>query len=101
MPPSQITTAHTDMKTLVKDAQDLFKEATAATGEKADELRKKGLNLLEAALSKAQDLQTAALETGKEVVTTTDDYVQKNPWKAVAISATACLVIGFLLGNRK
>ena len=34
-----LKTVRNDMKTLVKDAQALFAEAAAATGEKADELR--------------------------------------------------------------
>ncbi|MDP9109472.1 MAG: DUF883 domain-containing protein, partial [Pseudomonadota bacterium] len=54
---SPLKTGRTDMKTLVQDAQDLFREATSATGMKADELRTKGMALLETAVSKAQDVQ--------------------------------------------
>jgi ElaB/YqjD/DUF883 family membrane-anchored ribosome-binding protein len=95
-----LKTARTDMKSLVKDAQELFHEATSATGEKADALRSKGLNLLEVALTKAQDVQTAALDTGKELASTTDDYVQENPWRAVAISAGIGLLIGLAMGRK-
>mgnify|MGYP001063223913 CR=1 FL=1 len=97
---SNVKTVRNDMKTLVKDAQDLFREATAVTGDKADELRVKGLHLLETALSKAQEVQTVAVETSKEVAETADDFVKENPWKAVAISAGVGLLVGMLIGRR-
>jgi ElaB/YqjD/DUF883 family membrane-anchored ribosome-binding protein len=97
---SNLKTVRNDMKSLVKDAQELFREATSATGEKAEELRNKGLSLLDAALTKAHDLQVAAIETGKEVVETADDYVQENPWRAVAISAGVGLLVGYLIGRK-
>jgi ElaB/YqjD/DUF883 family membrane-anchored ribosome-binding protein len=89
------------MKTLVKDAQELFQEAAAATGEKADELRSKGMNLLDAALVKAQNAQAVAIEKSKVVAATTDEYVHENPWRAVAISAGIGLLVGVILGRSK
>ncbi len=97
---SNLKTVRSDMKTLIKDAQNLFREATSATGLRADELRTKGLGILDAAVTRAQDVQTAALETGKDVVATADDYVQENPWRAVAISAGVGLVVGFLVARK-
>ncbi|NDF46491.1 MAG: DUF883 domain-containing protein, partial [Betaproteobacteria bacterium] len=46
MSESTITTARNDLKALVRDAQALFDEATAAGGTKADELRSKGMKML-------------------------------------------------------
>jgi len=97
---SNLKTVRNDMKTLIKDAQNLFREATSVTGVKADELRNRGLNLLDAAVSKAQDVQTAALESGKEMAASADDYVQENPWRAVAISAGVGLLVGFLIARK-
>ncbi|MDB5761077.1 MAG: hypothetical protein JWQ21_72 [Herminiimonas sp.] len=97
---SSLKTARTDMKSLIRDAQELFREATSATGMRAEELRDRGLSLLDAAMTKAQDVQTAALESGKEMVDTADDYVHENPWKAVAISAGVGLLIGLLISRK-
>ncbi len=97
---SNLKTVRTDMKTLVKDAQDLFREATSATGEKAEVLRNQGLMLLDTAVSKAQEVQTAAIETGKEMAESADTYVQENPWKAVAISAGVGVLIGMLIARK-
>jgi ElaB/YqjD/DUF883 family membrane-anchored ribosome-binding protein len=97
---TNVKTARTDMRTLVKDAQDLFRQATSATGDKAELLRTQGLNLLDSAVSKAQEVQAAAVQTGKEVAETTDTYVQENPWKAVAISAGVGVLIGMLIARK-
>jgi ElaB/YqjD/DUF883 family membrane-anchored ribosome-binding protein len=97
---SKIETVHTDMKTLVKDAQDLFREAASVTGEKADALRARGMSMLEVAMAKAQDVQAVAIETGKEIAETADDYVRENPWQAVAIAAGAGLLVGVLIARR-
>lgn len=90
-----------DIQTLLDDAQALFKEASSLTGDKADELRGKAQDLLEDALEKAQYLQAAAVEKGKEVAVTADTYVRDNPWRAVAISAGIGIVAGLLLGRKK
>lgn len=97
---SNLKTGRTDMKTLVQDAQDLFREATSATGIKADELRSKAMALLETAVTKAQDVQAAAVETGKELATNADDYVHENPWRAVAVSATVGMLVGLLIARK-
>jgi ElaB/YqjD/DUF883 family membrane-anchored ribosome-binding protein len=88
------------MKTLVKDAQELFREATSVTGVKADELRDKGLQLLDVAVGKAQEVQHAAIETTKEVAVNADEFVKENPWRAVAISAGVGLLVGVILARK-
>lgn len=97
---SNVKTVRNDMETLLRDAQGLFREATSATGEKADELRKKGITLLDAAAAMAQEMQAGAIEAGKEMVATTDDFVKENPWRAVAISAGVGLLIGALIARK-
>ncbi|AEK64119.1 hypothetical protein CFter6_5224 [Collimonas fungivorans] len=89
-----------DFRSMVEDAQELFREAAATTGEKAEDLRDKGLELLDTAVSKAQDVQAAAIEAGKEIAATTDDYVQENPWRAIAISAGIGLLVGLAISRK-
>ena len=97
---NNLKTVRTDMRTLIKDAQELFREATSSTGVKADEMREVGLGLLDAAMARAQDIQAVALETGKEVADTADTYVRENPWRAVAVSAGIGLLVGILVARR-
>lgn len=101
MTTSNIKTVRNDMKTLVKDAQELFREATAASGEKAEELRNKGLLMLDAAMEKAQEVQTLAMEKGKLAAHSTDEFVHENPWKAIGISAGVGLLLGMLIARSK
>lgn len=89
-----------DIRSLVEDAQELFRAAAATTGEKAEDLRNKGLELLDSAVSKAQDVHAAAIEAGKEIAATTDDYVQENPWRAMAISAGIGLLVGLVISRK-
>lgn len=89
-----------DLKGLLMDAQDLFRDATTATGSKADELRNRGLNLLDAAIEKAQDAQSAAVSTSKEFAQSAGEYVRENPWKAVAIVTSAALLASLLARRR-
>lgn len=89
-----------DLKSLLMDAQDMFRDATSATGSKAEELRSKGLSLLDAAVEKAQDAQTAAVSTSKEFAHSAGEYVRENPWKAVAIVAGAALLASLLAKRR-
>lgn len=100
MTTSSFKTVRNDMRTLVRDAQELFREATASTGERADELRSKGLDMLEIALTRAHELQEVALETGKEIAESTDEFVREHPWKAVAISAGVGMLLGMLIARR-
>lgn len=97
---ANIKTVRNDMKTLVKDAQELFREASHATGERADELRAKGLVLLDTAMEKAQEVQALALEKGKVAAHTTDEFVHEHPWKSIGIAAGVGLVIGMLISRR-
>jgi ElaB/YqjD/DUF883 family membrane-anchored ribosome-binding protein len=97
---SNIKTVRNDMTTLIQDAQELFREAGHATGEKAEELRAKGMELLQTASEKAHELQAVALEKGKEAAKSTDQFVHEKPWQAVAISAGVGLLVGLLLSRR-
>lgn len=98
---NNLKTVRTDLRSLLRDAQDLFREATSTTGMKAEDLRARGLDLLDTAMVKAQDIQTVAVDTSKEVVDSAVSYVKDNPWRAVAISAGVGIVLGMMLSNRR
>ena len=90
----------TDVKTLVKDAQALLTAAAALTGEKADEMRGRGMHLLDVALGKASQYQDQALIKGKELAHTADVYVKDNPWRTIAAAAGVGLLVGVILGRK-
>ena len=95
-----ISTVNIDVKTLVKDAQALFTAATALTGEKAEELRGRGMRALDTALAKAHDAQISALAASKEAAKQADVYVKENPWRSIAGAAAVGLLIGVIIGRK-
>jgi len=92
--------ATTDMKTLVKDAQSLLTSAASLTGTKADELRARGMRMLDAALGKSSEYKDQAMVKGKELAKNADVYVKDNPWRTVAAAAGVGLLVGILLGRK-
>jgi ElaB/YqjD/DUF883 family membrane-anchored ribosome-binding protein len=86
-----------DTKTLVRDAQSLLQAAAALTGQKADELRARGMDMLDQALGKAGQYQDQAIEKGKELAHTADVYVKDNPWRTVLAAAGVGLLVGMLI----
>jgi ElaB/YqjD/DUF883 family membrane-anchored ribosome-binding protein len=95
-----IKDAGNDMKALVKDAQGLLSAAAALTGDKADELRARGMELLDRALGKASQYQGQAIVRGKELAHTADVYVKDNPWRTIVAAASVGLLVGVLLGRK-
>jgi ElaB/YqjD/DUF883 family membrane-anchored ribosome-binding protein len=89
-----------DMKALVRDAQSLLSAAASLTGNKADELRERGMELLDQALGKASKYQDQAMVKGKELARTADVYVKDNPWRTVAVAAGVGLLLGVILGRK-
>jgi ElaB/YqjD/DUF883 family membrane-anchored ribosome-binding protein len=95
-----VNDASSDMKALVKDAQALLTAAASLTGSKADELRERGMHMLDVALGKVGKVQDQALVKGKELAHTADVYVKDNPWRTVAVAAGLGLLAGVLLGRK-
>ncbi|CAM8647389.1 ElaB Uncharacterized conserved protein [Oxalobacteraceae bacterium] len=97
---SKTTNADNELKALVRDAQALFDEATAAGGAKAEELRAQGMKMLDHAIAAAHDLQETAMRKGRKIAHDTDEYVHDNPWRAIGIAGVAGLLIGMLIAKR-
>jgi len=92
--------ASADMKVLMKDAQSLLTAAASMTGEKADALRTRGMELLDRAMGKASQYQDQAKVKGKELAQSADVYVKDNPWRTVAAAASVGLLVGIYLGRK-
>ena len=97
---SNMNAVQTDVKTLVKDAQTLLTAAASLTGEKAEEMRGRGMQMLDAALGKASQVQGQAVVKGKELAQTADVYVKDNPWRTIAGAAGVGLLVGVILGRK-
>lgn len=97
---SNLKAINKDVNILVKDAQALFQEAAALTGDKAEEVRNRGMRMLDAALEKARVAQADALLAGKEMAASADVFVKENPWRTVATAAGAGILLGLIMGRK-
>lgn len=100
MTETNVNTARSDIRNLAKDAQDLYREASDTAVDTAESLRSKGANVLNTVYAKAKNAQASVVGTSKDLVGTTDEYVQGNPWKAILISASVGVVAGVLLARK-
>ncbi len=92
------SSASRDMHTMITEAEKMLSDASTATGEKASELQKKGIDLLSSSLSKAHELERLALTSVRDIATSTDDMVHANPWRSMAASGLVGLGVGIALG---
>ena len=85
-----------DVQNVVSEAQDLLKTVKDEGASKIDEMKSKVATQYDAAREKFGEIQTTVQEGAKQAMTTTDEYVRSNPWRAVGIAAAAGAVIGLL-----
>lgn len=89
-----------DLKNLAKDAGKMAQDVKQDAIDKSEDLSKKCVAFLDSALAAAKDVPAVAAARTKEAAATTDDYVHKNPWRAVTISAGVGLLLGVILSKR-
>jgi ElaB/YqjD/DUF883 family membrane-anchored ribosome-binding protein len=95
---SNVNVAGSEVRSLIHEAQRMLTDAGSATGDRAEELKKKGMALLSSSVSKAHDLEKLAIEKAKSVAATTDELVHDNPWRSIAVAGVVGAGIGLVLG---
>jgi ElaB/YqjD/DUF883 family membrane-anchored ribosome-binding protein len=98
---SNASEASSDVKALVRDAQSMLTAAAALTGDKAEELRSRGMELLDRALGRAGSYQDQAIERGRELAYEADVYVKDNPYRTLALAAGVGVMLGVLLSRKQ
>ncbi|MBS0310961.1 MAG: DUF883 domain-containing protein [Proteobacteria bacterium] len=89
-----------DFKTVVSDAEALIKATANQGGEALASVRAKAEASLAKAKAQMADAEAALLVRAKAAAKATDVYVHENPWKAIGISASIALLVGFIMGRR-
>lgn len=98
---SKASDASSDVKALVRDAQSMLTAAAALTGDKAEELRSRGMDMLDRALGRAGHYQDQAVEKGRELAHEADVYVKDNPYRTLALAAGVGVLLGVLLSRKQ
>ncbi len=90
-----------DVQNVVSEAQELLKTVKDEGASQVDAVKAKLSNQYDAARQKFGEIQTTVADGAKVAMTTTDDYVRGNPWRAVGIAAAAGALIGFLAARSR
>ena len=89
-----------DVQNVVSEAQELLKTVKDEGASKLDDVKTKLGAQYDVAREKFGEIQSTVQEGAKVAMTTTDEYVRSNPWRAVGIAAAAGAIIGFLASRR-
>jgi ElaB/YqjD/DUF883 family membrane-anchored ribosome-binding protein len=89
-----------DVQNVVSEAQELLKTVKEEGASKMDEVKARMSDQYDAARQKFGEIQSTVTDGAKVAMTTTDQYVRSNPWRAVGIAAAAGAIIGFLASRR-
>lgn len=91
---------NSDIKNVVKEAQELFRTAAVLTGEQAEDVRSRGMRLLDSAIDSAHQAQHGAVVASKEMAASADHYVKENPWRIISVAAGMGVLLGVVMARR-
>lgn len=89
-----------DVQNVVSEAQELLKTVKDEGAHQMDAVKDKLAGTYDSARQKFGEIQATVADGAKVAMTTTDDYVRSNPWRAVGIAAAAGAILGFLASRR-
>lgn len=89
-----------DAKVVLDDVESLLKQAAAATGQQAHELRERAGHALQRARGKLHEAQVVVGANAKAAARATDHWVHEHPWGAIGVGAGIGFLIGLLVSRR-
>jgi ElaB/YqjD/DUF883 family membrane-anchored ribosome-binding protein len=89
-----------DLKTLVRDSEELLRVTAGDLSQKAKEARSRLAAALESARGTCQNVQTQTLDAAKAAARQADVLVREHPYESVGIAFGAGLLLGVLVGRR-
>jgi ElaB/YqjD/DUF883 family membrane-anchored ribosome-binding protein len=89
-----------DFRTFVSDCQTLLRNATNLSGEGAAVARQELSRRMADAQVKLDEYRQQANDRAMQLRTTTEDYVRREPFKAVGIAMATGAIVALLLSRR-
>ena len=89
-----------DLKSLVRDSEDLLKATAGDMSEKAKEARKRVTAALQRAKATCDNWQEQTLETAKATARQADIAVRNHPYESVGIAFGIGLLVGCLVPRK-
>ncbi|HEY6484277.1 MAG TPA: DUF883 family protein [Steroidobacteraceae bacterium] len=85
-----------DLQTLVSDAEELLRATASVSGEKASAARERAQESLQAMRDRLATVQQQMKGHARAV----GDYVEDNPWQAIAAVGGIALLLGLIMGRK-
>jgi ElaB/YqjD/DUF883 family membrane-anchored ribosome-binding protein len=89
-----------DVNTVLVDAEDLLRQAAAASGEQAADLRRRAQSAIANAKTRLVDVEHKVADKTRYAAKATDHWVHENPWKAIGVAAGIGVLIGLVVNRR-
>lgn len=89
-----------DVNAVLVDAEDLLKQAAAASGEQAADLRRRAQSAIASAKTRLVDIEHKVVDKTKYAAKATDHWVHDHPWTAMGIAAGVGVLIGLVINRR-
>ena len=89
-----------DLRTTIDDVEELLRLTAGQVGERMADVRARLQSSLADSRSHLAELQSEAIERGKQMTASVEEYVHDNPWRALGVVALAGLIIGALISRR-
>ena len=90
----------TDLKTLVRDAEDLLKATSKDASEMAKEARARLGAALERTKSTCQEVQDRGIETARTAAKKADSVIHDHPYESIGVAFGVGLLLGVLLREK-
>ena len=90
-----------DLTQVIRDAEELLKNAEQQTGEGFTSARVKFESTLRNAKAEVARIEDMVVTKTKDAAHATDVYVKENPWQSVGIAAGVGLLLGLLISRSK
>jgi ElaB/YqjD/DUF883 family membrane-anchored ribosome-binding protein len=85
-----------DLQTLVSDAEELLRATAGSASEKASEARERAEESLRAVRSRLASVERDLTGRARAM----GDYVEDNPWQAIAVVGGVALILGLIMGRK-
>ncbi|MFZ5557077.1 MAG: DUF883 family protein [Pseudomonadota bacterium] len=89
-----------DLKLVIADAEELLRATAGQAGEKVAAARARAEEGLDRVRGRLKELEGEVAERGRQAARATDEFVHREPWKAVGVAAGVGLIVGLLIGRR-
>ncbi len=85
-----------DLQSLIHHAEELLRATADSASDSASQARERAEESLSAVRARLADFQDDVNGRARAV----DDYVQDNPWTAVAVAGGIALILGLIMGRK-